>query len=352
MRRQLVVIGASAGGVEALRELVAGLPADLSATVLVVLHLPSGGTSALAPILDRSGPLPAVTASVRRPLRHGQVIVAPPDHHLLVLDGEAVLSRGPTESGHRPAVDALFRSAARARGPQVIGVQLSGALDDGAAGMVAIASAGGAVLVQEPSDALYPGMPESVLRYVTAHHVAPARSLGPLVAALVAEDVLPLQPKGLSQLEIAEDEIAVNGDTGHGNELAAFGRLAGIACPDCDGSLIALNDTDRFRCRVGHAWTAEALLDAQGGKLERALWTAYRMLEEKAAFATRLAQVAAASGSSMESRHRSTAREADEAAKVLRALLLAGLPESRSATLRQEEIAMMTSPGIGRQTER
>jgi two-component system, chemotaxis family, protein-glutamate methylesterase/glutaminase len=187
--RDLVVVGASAGGVEALRSLVSGLPADLPAAVLVVLHLPAGGASALAAILDRAGPLPAITARAGNELRHGIIQVAPPDHHLLVVDGQVALSHGPTEHGHRPAVNALFRSAALAAGSAVTGVLLSGALDDGVAGLVAIAGRGGTVVVQSPGEARYPSMPEQALRHVRADHVLPAGQMGALLAKIAREVV-------------------------------------------------------------------------------------------------------------------------------------------------------------------
>jgi two-component system chemotaxis response regulator CheB len=337
-RRDLIVVGASAGGVEALCALVAGLPADLQASVLVVLHLKAGGTSALGTILDRSGPLPAASARPRAELAPGTITVARPDHHLLVVDGTTYLSHGPTESGHRPAIDPLFRSAARARGDRTIGVQLSGVLDDGAAGMVAIAAAGGTVVVQDPKDALYPAMPESVLRFVQPHHLAPAHELGPLLGTLTTQDVVAGGVGQVSQLDEAEADIAMHGDSGTEHDLAAFGDVAGFSCPDCDGTLIALRDTARFRCRVGHAWTADALFDAQHDKLERALWTAYRLLEEKASFARRMQRSAAESRSTaMERHHAGTAREAAESAEVLRELLLAGLPPERAVVPDRDE---------------
>jgi two-component system, chemotaxis family, protein-glutamate methylesterase/glutaminase len=333
VRRDLIVVGASAGGVEALRAFVAGLPADLPAAVLIVLHLPARGTSALAAILSRAGPLAARSAETGYPLCPGTVTVAPPDHHLLVLDGHSALSRGPTESGHRPAVDALFRSAARARGARVIAVVLSGALDDGAAGAVAVASRGGLVVVQDPAEALYPSMPRATMRLVMPDHVLAAGMMGRTLARRLREEVGAVAEDALPELDDREVDIALYGDRGPEHELTDLGTMSGYSCPDCNGALVALRGTDRFRCRVGHGWTAEALLDAQGDGVERALWASYRVLQERAGLARRMETAAAARKDwTMQHRHADAHREAITSARVLRDLLLAGLPEGRAGT--------------------
>jgi two-component system chemotaxis response regulator CheB len=182
--RDVVVVGASAGGVEALVDLAASLPADLPAAVLVVLHVPPTGTSALPHILNRHGPLRAGHASDGEPIARGRIYVAPPDRHLLVRPGQVHLTLGPPENGHRPAIDPLFRSAARSYGSRVIGVVLSGTLDDGTAGMLAIKARGGLGVVQGPADARYPGMPGSAATHAKIDHVLAAASMGQLLARL------------------------------------------------------------------------------------------------------------------------------------------------------------------------
>jgi two-component system, chemotaxis family, protein-glutamate methylesterase/glutaminase len=174
----IVVVGASAGGVEALIRLVASVPAQLPAAVFVVLHVPPSGTSALPDILGRSGPLPAGHVKDGEPIEHGRIYVAPPDHHLLLRPGHVHLARGPRENGHRPAVDPLFRSAAREYATRVVGMVLSGALDDGTAGLVASRARGGLAVVQDPADALYSGMPVNALHHVAVDHVLPATAMG------------------------------------------------------------------------------------------------------------------------------------------------------------------------------
>jgi two-component system chemotaxis response regulator CheB len=328
------VVGASAGGVEALRAFASGLPADLPAAVLVVLHLPAGGTSALASILRRAGPLQAEVAQPGKPLEPGLVQVAPPDHHLLVMDGQVALSRGPTENGHRPAVNALFRSAAVARGPAVTGVLLSGALDDGVAGLIAIADVGGLVMVQDPTEALYPSMPEHALRQVRADHVLCAADMGEALAKIVVDEVDPDSAPEPSELLIMENTIAINHEKGTPAEEkpAERGALTGFGCPDCQGGLLEMEPA-RFRCHVGHAWTADALLEAQGSAWERALWAAMRALDEKVRLAHRLADYARERGGAARliERYVLSAEESSAAAEVLRHALSAALANERRA---------------------
>jgi two-component system chemotaxis response regulator CheB len=319
--RDVVVVGASAGGVEALRTMVAGLPEDLPAAVLVVLHLPAGGTSALPAILSRACPLPVVSGCNGEPLRTGHVYVARPDHHLLMVDGHVALSHGPTENGHRPAVDALFRSAVISHGPAVTGVLLSGVLDDGVAGLAAIAGVGGTVIVQEPADALYPGMPNHALRLLTPDHVVRAAEIGALLGKITATTVELSAAPGASLRW--ENDIARGGASREGAE--DVNTPSGFSCPDCDGALADIEHGRRYRCRVGHAWTAEALLAAQGSAFERALWTALRSLEEKTALSRRMAAHARDRGNTaIAERYDRQAQETTQAAEEIRRQLGVG----------------------------
>ncbi|MEC3913125.1 chemotaxis protein CheB [Nocardia sp. CDC160] len=317
----LIVAGASAGGVEALREFVSGLPADLTAAVLVVLHMPAHGSSALPAILTRSGPLPVQAAGHGDVLEAGRVYAAVPDTHLLLRDGRMVLSHGPTENGHRPGIDATFRSAAVTWGPRATGVVLSGVLDDGTAGLALIKRRGGLAVVQDPTEALYTGMPDSALRHVQVDLVLPAREMGRAIVAKVQSRGLPAVPP-LSGLDRLEAEI----DAGYRidrNGVAAMTIPSGFTCPDCDGSLYPLEGGMRYRCRVGHAWSAEALFTEQGIQVEKALWTALRALQEKGQLAERMCTDARRFGDDgMADRYAAQAAEQAGAAVILRKLLV------------------------------
>ncbi|MGY1731003.1 chemotaxis protein CheB [Geodermatophilus sp. SYSU D01045] len=326
MHRDLVVVGASAGGVEALRELLAGLPRHLPAPVLVVLHMPSSGRSALPAVLARVSALPVHAAIDGMALRPGTVTVAVPDRHLMVVDGHLLLSRGPRENGHRPAIDVLFRSAARVHGPGVVGVVLSGALDDGTAGTIAIRARGGVVVAQDPEDALYASMPLHALQVGGADCVVPVSGMPALLERLLREEVDDAAAPPPTDLMTTETEMAqLDGDAMDQDDRP--GTPAGFGCPTCHGSLFSITEggMERFRCRVGHAWSPEALAAEQAQALEGALWMALRGLEERASLSLRMGMRAEAGGhrhSALAFRRRHD--EALRAAGLLRRLLEQG----------------------------
>jgi two-component system chemotaxis response regulator CheB len=323
--RDVVVVGASAGGVEALRELVRGLPTDLPAAVLVVLHMPPSGTSALARVLAGPSPLPVAAAVEGAPLRPGTVTVAVPNRHLLVVPGDRMtLSLGPRENGHRPSVDALFRSAAHAAGPRVVGVVLSGVLDDGAAGLAAVAARGGVGVVQDPADAVFDSMPRHALLAVPSAEVVAARAVGSLLAKVCGVAV-PADPDVADLPTETRQEIAMSqldGDSWGADDHP--GTSVPLTCPDCHGPLFQLHEAppQRFRCLVGHGWSAESLAAQQSSAVEGALWMALRSLEEKAELSRSMADRAEASGHELSGRSfRQRADDAHRAALLVRDLL-------------------------------
>jgi two-component system, chemotaxis family, protein-glutamate methylesterase/glutaminase len=289
--RDIIVVGASAGGVEALIKVMRGLPADLPAAVFVVLHMPSDGSSALPAILDRAGPLPARHPANGEPIRAGHVYVAPPDHHLVVHPGEVRVVHGPRENRHRPAVDRLFRSAAQAYGPRVAGVILSGTMNDGTAGLLAVKRHGGLAVVQDPHDALYSGMPTSALAYVDVDHVLPVVEIGPRLAELARNGSA---AEGARDMARQFDPPTHDGDdVTDTDNITGTGTItpSAFVCPECGGSLWENDDAEliRYRCRVGHSYTEESLMEDHTTNLEGALWTALRLLEENADLSRRLA---------------------------------------------------------------
>ncbi|WP_353511373.1 chemotaxis protein CheB [Intrasporangium sp.] len=321
-KRDVVVVGASAGGVEALRELVRRLPKGFPAAVLVVLHIPSGGRSALPEILARSSLLPCRHAEEGDHLTPGEILVAPPDRHLIVHDDAVTLSHGPKENGHRPAIDVLFRSAARVLGPRVVAVILSGALDDGAAGSVAVKLRGGTCVAQDPDEALHGSMPRAAVHSGGVDFVGPVAELAAILAGLVGE-ALPDPPADPSSLMKAETAMAdLEPDALDDPERP--GTPSGFSCPDCQGVLFQITEAGmvRYRCRVGHAWSTESLVAQQSASHETALWMALRSLQEKAALTSKLAEQAQERG------HHLTAesfggqsRDALEAAALVRDLI-------------------------------
>jgi two-component system chemotaxis response regulator CheB len=288
----VVAIGASAGGVEALRAVVGGLPPELPAAVLVVLHVPRYAPSALPGILDRSGRLSAVPARHGIPAQPGTIYVAPADHHLLLRDGHLRLSVGPTEDGHRPAIDPLFRSAAMAFSPGAIGVVLSGSRDDGAAGLTAIVEGGGQAVAQDPDEALHRSMPVHALEQVAGAHVLQAPKIGALLGELVGDGAPPAHAGPPDPQLAAEDGIAALGSVT--TDAVQSARPSGFSCPSCHGVLFELDGqpAPRYRCRIGHAWSPGSLASEQTAAVDHALWVALRTLEENAAMDLRQAEVA------------------------------------------------------------
>lgn len=283
----IVVVGASAGGVEALQRFVGALPPDFAAPILVVLHASPTGRSYLPEILTRSGPLPANHVQGDEPLEAGRIYIAPPDHHLVVADGVVAVAHGPRENGHRPAIDPLFRTASAAYDGHVAGVILSGTLDDGTVGLNCVKERGGATLVQDPDDALYRDMPENAISYVRPDYIQPVEEL---VHTLVRLTASAADPRGGSALTTPND--LPDAAPAPSAEVAQPGELVTFSCPECGGTLWETDagETTSYRCRVGHAYTLNTLIEHQAGAVERALWTAYRALEERAAMSRRVSR--------------------------------------------------------------
>jgi len=315
--RDILAIGTSAGGFEALRHLAAKLPADLPTAVLVVIHLSDQFHSGLDAILAEVGPLGASFASDNETLRRGHIFIAPPASHLL-FDGDHLrLGHGPRENGARPAIDPLFRSVAMCCGARAVGAVLTGTLGDGAAGLEALHRCGGITVVQDPDDAAYPEMPANALRLLRPNHVASLRDMPVLLARLAREPAgtpVPIPPSMTFEAEIAH--------SGYTNmsSMDRIGRRSVLTCPDCNGVMWEIDEGDviRYRCHVGHAYTADLLSLALDENLRRALGSAARALDERIALTRKLHHQADRSGRRMlaDSWARKL-REIEEEAKIL-----------------------------------
>jgi two-component system, chemotaxis family, protein-glutamate methylesterase/glutaminase len=330
--RDIVVLGASAGGVEAVLQIIKRLPADLPASVFVAMHFPPTGSSILPQILERAGKLPATHAVHGEKMRYGQIYVARPDYHLVLEPNEQVaLSSGPRENGHRPAIDALMRSAALLYRERVVGVVLSGLLDDGAAGLKYVQIAGGATIVQDPADALFDGMPRSALDAVTPDHLLPAAEIADVLDRL-ARDVASTDAAESGwrepEADMSTNESVIGENPYDPHQRAESSADAGppsvYTCPECSGTLWEVGEDDllRFRCRVGHTYSLESMLSDQDRSVEAAVWTALRSLEESAALKRRLARDSRTRGNMrLATRFAEQAKEVEERIVVLRVAL-------------------------------
>jgi two-component system chemotaxis response regulator CheB len=322
--RDVIVIGGSAGGVEAVRGLVRGLPADLPASVLVAIHRGPDGAGLLAEILDAAGPLPAAAAEEGQPLERGRIYVAPPDRHLLVGHDHLHVRRGPRENRMRPAIDPLFRSAAVNCSTRVIGVVLSGMLNDGSSGLRAVKRCGGLAVVQDPRDATHPDMPRNALAHAEVDHMLPLAGLAPLLARLAAS---PRPPPAEVPEEIRIEALIAAQELTVMPDRHRFGPLSPLGCPECHGTLQEIREGGlvRYRCHTGHAFTLEALRLAQDEAWERTLYAAMRAQQEQAMLCRRLGQDAQdrAQANWVEKFER-RARDYEEGAETIRRLLARG----------------------------
>jgi two-component system chemotaxis response regulator CheB len=320
--RDIIVIGASHGGIAALQELASALPEDFPAAVFVVQHLGAHSLGLLSRIIGRDTFLPTLVPDDGTAIEGGRIYVAPADRHMLLERGRVRVVRGPKENRHRPAIDPLFRSAAWAYGPRVIGVVLSGELDDGTAGLWAIKTCGGITVVQDPSDAIAQGMPRNAMQHNEIDHCVPLSELAPLLTRLASEQVeINGPPRGPRHLETEVEFAEMHG---HMAEMDTLGKVSSYTCPTCRGALWELTSEDmlRYRCHTGHAFSPESLVAEQSTAVEDALYSALRVVEEKAAVLRRLGdEMATPAAGSPLTHYRDRATDLDATAKVIRGLL-------------------------------
>lgn len=318
--RDIIVVAASAGGLQPLRAMLGRLPASLPAAVLVTLHVPATGGRSLPRILDRSGPLSADSVVDGERIRPGRIYVAPPDMHMLVVKDTVRLSRGPRQNGVRPAADPLFRSAALHAGPRVIGVVLSGTLDDASLGSATVERCGGAIVVQDPADADYASMPRNAIRATENPVAVPASRLAGELVRLAGEDVAEqaVDP-GCVDAELADEISGLLAGTWETN--TASRSHSDFTCPECGGPLYRAKEerAETYDCLVGHRWAPEALAERQSASVEQALWLAIRSLEERGKLTEGLAEAARGRGHSASAgQFAAAAEEARQAAASIR----------------------------------
>jgi two-component system, chemotaxis family, protein-glutamate methylesterase/glutaminase len=336
-RRDIFVVAASAGGVTALQTLCKGLPADLNASIFIVQHISPASRSMLPAILDRVSPLPVSSPQEGDEIRPRHIYVAPPDHHMLVKHGHVLIRRGPKENRTRPAADPLFRSAAVTYGPRVTGLVLTGTLDDGTAGLLAVKRCGGVAVVQDPHDAAWPDMPRHAMQKVNVDYCLPMDTLPALVARLSCEPAgarVSIPQEIELEAHIAEQEMIAMIEEHSGNSLS--GKPSMLTCPDCGGALMEVQDGPllRFRCHVGHAYSPATLVEAQGEAFEQALWMALRTHNERIKLFSRMMESAEAQGKPHTAAKWSEAMtEAQGHVDLLRTILTKQSPPNGEASL-------------------
>jgi two-component system, chemotaxis family, protein-glutamate methylesterase/glutaminase len=323
--RDIIVMGASAGGVPALKTLVATLPSDLNAAVLVVLHIPVHTVSALDQILDRIGPLRARHASDEERIKSGMIYVAPTDRHLVIENQRLRLTRGPRENRVRPCIDVLFRSAALEFGSRVIGVVLTGMLDDGTAGLWAVKDRGGLAIVQNPLEAEWPSMPMSALNHVAIDHSLELREMGPTLMRLTQESLPETDERPAAEYIKLETKIAIEGNALK-RGVMRMGEISPNTCPECHGVLVKIREGKiiRFRCHTGHAFSLGTLLADVNDSIDASLWNAIRAIEERALVLREMEEIARSENRTAAAKLLAKqAEEAEQRAQRIRDLVVA-----------------------------
>ncbi len=339
----IIVIGASAGGLKALGAIVVNLPSDIDAAIFIVQHLPADKPSILPKILADLGSLPASHPSDREPIQKGRIYVAPPDYHLLVNQGSVRVVHGPKENRFRPAIDTLFRSAARAYGSRVVGVVLTGYLDDGTVGLQAVKKRGGVAIVQDPKEAEYPSMPKSALRYVKVDRCVPLAEIPHLLVQLSK------QPAAEEEADLMNEEIEIESNIAQQQmntqefleNVEAIGTRTTYTCPECNGSIWQIDKSEplRFRCHTGHSFTADTFLAEQTLNLEKALWSAIRIMEDKVMFFRQMSErMGSYNLQSAAAKYEEHAKSLDAEVSLIRDIILNGFATKQNIVETDEEL--------------
>jgi len=332
--RCLIVIGASAGGIEPLGKIIQGVPADLPAAICAVVHIPPTRDSLIDQVIGRRAQLPTRKAYSGMKLEEGRVYVAPPDRHLWVDDGRLRLLYGPKENGLRPAIDPTFRSAASAYGSSVVGVLLSGMHDDGVVGLRIVREKEGVAIVQDPTEADFPYLPLRALEENEIDHVCKVADMIPLLVQLAHERSQRMVRSKMKPVPIETEKEEVAREKQEFAEGGAPGTATGLTCPDCGGAIWEFDKEGvlQFRCHVGHVYSSDSFVDEQAKTVEMAMWTALRALEEKEMLLKRLASRARDRGAELSVRQFETAAEAvAEKIGLIRRAIDAAYPPSNKA---------------------
>lgn len=317
--QRLIVIGASAGGFEAIKKIVKDLPADFDTPIFIVWHMSPDVHGILPQVLNRLNKIHAAHAIDNEPIKSHRIYVAPPDYHLLIKEGMVRVTRGPKENYFRPAVDPLFRSAAYSYNNRVIGVILSGALDDGTAGLWAVKHHGGIAVVQEPNDAEVSSMPESALRQVNVDYSVPLAEMADLLVRLSKEPIKKMEAVKDEQTR-KEIEIAIEANAMERGKLK-FDELSPYTCPECHGVLSRLQNDNiiRYRCHTGHAYSTNTLMLAISEKIEDSLYSALRGIDESIILMNHIGDhYAEANHPKLAAIYFQKAKEAEERAQLVR----------------------------------